>query len=84
MEPVPGLSAASIEEDDEYIIPVDVGAVPEPKKTELTWATNDSMPEDVTIVNESDDDRPLMNLAGLLTKKTNDGKGVTFTEKRQH
>ena len=76
MKPVLNLSHASIEEDDECIIPVKVDSVPEPKQTELTQATNYSMSVlDVTIVTESDDDRPLINLAGLSTKKSNDGKG---------
>ena len=75
LEPVPGWTDASIEEDDEYILPVNVSSVPAPDKTELMRTPKDSMPEDVTIVSESGDDRPLINLATLSTKKLDDEKG---------
>ena len=54
-------------------MPVNVGSVPEPEKTELKRAAKESM--HMTIVGESDDDRLLITLTGLSTKKPDDGKG---------
>ena len=61
LEPVSGLSDASTEEDDEYIMPVNLVSEREPKETEWTRSTKESMLDDLPIVGESDDERPLIN-----------------------
>ena len=87
LERVPGLGDALTEDDDEYIMPANVVAVPEPEETEWTRSTKESMPDDVPIVGESDDDRPLINLTGLSAKKPNDEEGdremTTFIDMRK-
>ena len=76
LEPVPGLRDASTEEDDEYIMPVNMGSVPESEETEWTRSTKESMLDDVPIMDESDDDRPLITLTGLSTKARRRGRGT--------
>ena len=87
LKPVPGLGDASIEDNDEYIMPMNVVSAPEPQEAEWTMSTKESMPDDVPIVGESDDDRPLINPIGLSIKKPDDEEGdgvhretTTFTD----
>ena len=56
-------------------MPVNVVSVTEAEETEWTRSTKESMLDDLSILGESDDDRPLINLTGLSTKKPDDEEG---------